>query len=152
MVQRSTVGNSDNISRYWLLDIIRILAALWVAIYHLTGGHGWFASLKHPYGNILLEGKLGIFSTLVRLGFLGVPIFFVISAFVIVQSGKNKSPLEFFVARFTRLAPGFIFSILLTLMFCSYGYRGENSLNLTKIISSFGLLWESKGLSPIQGS
>jgi peptidoglycan/LPS O-acetylase OafA/YrhL len=149
--QSKTYNHSDN-SRFWILDLIRILAALWVATYHLTGGHGWFEFLKHPYGNVLLEGKLGLLSSPVRLGFLGVPIFFVISGFVIVQSSKNKSPTEFLVTRFSRLAPGFIFSILLTVSFYNYGYRGEHSLNLNDVISTIGLAWEHTQSNPIQGS
>jgi peptidoglycan/LPS O-acetylase OafA/YrhL len=152
MVQQSEVQIRDGKSRFVMLDLIRIIAALWVAIYHLTGGHGWHSSLKHPYGNILLEGELGPFSSLVRLGFLGVPIFFVISGFVIVQSSKDKSPRAFFVSRFSRLAPGFIFAILLTVSFQSYGYGAERSITLTNLASTLGLVWSATQTNPIQAS
>lgn len=152
MAYQSELENRDENSRFVILDLIRIIAALWVAIYHLTGGHGWHSSLKHPYGNILLEGELGPFSMPVRLGFLGVPIFFVISGFVIVQSSRDKSPRAFFVSRFSRLAPGFIFAILLTVLFQSYGYGGERSITLTNLASTLGLVWSATQTNPIQAS
>ena len=150
--KRKAVRSDENSSRYQVLDALRIFAALWVAIYHLSGGHGWFHYLKHPYGNILDQGKFGTFSSLIRLGFLGVPIFFVISGYVIVSSSRNKSPSEFLIARLSRLFPGFIFSVLVALLFRSYGFSGSEAISFEKFLSSFNLSWTTHGVSPIQGS
>lgn len=138
--------------RLQVLDLLRIFAAFWVGIYHLAGGHGWFAYLKHPYGNILDEGKFGPLSALIRLGFLGVPIFFVISGFVIVTSSEKKSAREFLTARFSRLMPGFIFSVVLSLSVFKYGYNSPYSVTLEKLISTLNLSWSFLNGSPIQGS
>ena len=139
-------------SRYWILDLIRICAALWVAVYHLSGGHGWFSTQKYPYENLLDQGELGIFTAFVRLGFIGVPIFFVISGFVIVKSSKGKSAQDFFISRFSRLFPAFLFSMFVTIAFSKYGYASPNKVDMTKSLSTVGLFWSSSGSSPIQGS
>ena len=151
-VPNTDSSNSDVHRRFQLLDLLRIFAALWVGIYHLSGGHGWFPYLKHPYGNILDQGKFGALSPLIRLGFLGVPIFFVISGFVIVTSSKKKSADEFLIARFSRLVPGFIFSLALTLSVCKFGFNPPVSITFEKLISTLNLSWAPSNSSPIQGS
>jgi len=125
---------------------------MWVAIYHLTGGHGWFSYLKHPYGNILAEGKLGFISPFVRLGFLGVPIFFVISGYVIVTSSENKSVAEFFSDRMARLFPSFLMSIVVVCSVFSYGFRAPYNLTFVKFFSSLSLSWYTFPEAKIQGS
>jgi len=116
------------------------------------GGHGWFVYLKHPYGNILDQGKFGWLSEFIRLGFLGVPVFFVISGFVIVTSSKKKSATEFFTARFLRLVPGFFFSLILTLTFCKFGFKAPVSITFERLLSTLNLSWVPGNSSPVQGS
>ncbi len=142
----------DEEHRLEILDILRIFSALWVGIYHLSGGHGWFSTLKHPYQNILENNQFGNLSGFIRLGFLGTPIFFVISGFVIVTSSKNKSADSFLIARLSRLLPAYIFSVVLTLAVFKFGYSGANELSVDKILSTLNLTWLTNSSSPIQGS
>jgi peptidoglycan/LPS O-acetylase OafA/YrhL len=68
------------------VDLIRFLAAILVAFFHLT----W-----------LQEST----STLDWYGWIGVQIFFVISGFVIARSASNVSPVRFLQSRVLRLYP-----------------------------------------------
>lgn len=140
------------IKRLQLLDILRFFLALWVAIYHLCGGHGWFQYLKYPYGNLISEDKLGNFSSIVSLGYVAVPIFFVLSGYVIVLTSKNKSASEFIAYRFSRLLPGFIFSLVLTIVLFRYGFSNIVSIKFDNLISTLNGSWESFRELPIVGS
>jgi peptidoglycan/LPS O-acetylase OafA/YrhL len=75
-------------SYYPLLDILRFLAAFWVMSFHYFLG---FSGEIHWY----------------RYGNLGVPLFFIISGFVISQSVANASTKAFALGRFIRLFPLF---------------------------------------------
>src|SRR6185295_17219947 len=49
-----------------------------------------------------------------KYGFLGVPVFFVISGFVIAYSAEGRTATGFAIARFARIYPGFLFCMTLT--------------------------------------
>ena len=84
--------------RYALLDVLRYVAALMVAVMH------WGLELEGPYRSLY---SLPIVGYLIRHGGLGVPIFFVISGFVILESATRAPGWRAFVfARVTRLFPG----------------------------------------------
>lgn len=68
-------------------DILRLIAALLVALFHLTWMHAGTA-------------------TIAWYGWIGVQIFFVISGFVIARSANDTTPMRFAEARFLRLYPG----------------------------------------------
>lgn len=138
--------------RYALLDILRFSLAIWVAIYHLSGGHGWFKYLKHPYGNLIEEGKLGLFSSVISLGYVAVPIFFVLSGFVIVVSSKNRTGSQFIAARISRLFPGFLLSFVLALLVYRFGFDGIVSIRFNNMLSTLNGSWSSFQDTPIVGS
>lgn len=84
-----------------LLDPVRFVAALAVVLFHYTG-HDFHTSL----------------APVSRFGFLGVPLFFIISGLVIAMSvSGTASPLQFVVRRATRLYPAFIICSLVTLAY-----------------------------------
>jgi peptidoglycan/LPS O-acetylase OafA/YrhL len=83
------------------LTSIRFLAAVWVAIFHaqamrLFFGPEWF-------------------QVIASIGDMGVHFFFVLSGFIMVYSysGRLESRQDFWQARFARIYPAFIFSLLL---------------------------------------
>jgi peptidoglycan/LPS O-acetylase OafA/YrhL len=89
-----------------LLELARGLAALWVFIFHVK--------------EMFISSPL-IYS-LASFGSLGVPMFFVISGYVITYSAesnlKNKnSPFVFLKSRFLRIYPAFWASVLVVLLF-----------------------------------
>lgn len=78
---------------YYGLDILRLFAAFWVMNFHYFLG---------------LSGELSWY----RYGNLGVPLFFIISGFVISQSISTSTIKQFILGRWIRLFP--IFWILCT--------------------------------------
>lgn len=81
---------------YPLLDVLRFFAAFWVMNFHYFLG---------------FSGELSWY----RYGNLGVPLFFIISGFVISQSIAHTSTKEFALGRFIRLYP--LFWILCTVTY-----------------------------------
>lgn len=86
--------------RYYALDLMRFGAALAVVFYHFT---------YRPD-----TGQLTAISGITKFGYLGVPLFFIISGFVICASAHNRSPLAFAVSRFTRLFPAYWVGVSIT--------------------------------------
>ena len=119
-----TTSSSNN------FDLIRLLAALQVAIKHALVHLG----LDGPWAD-----ALGIFP--------GVPIFFFISGFLIFQSYQNGSSLyQFSINRVLRIYPALIvcFLVSITLVVCT-GY-----LHWRDLITLPFLLWAAAQLSFLQ--
>lgn len=97
--------NSSNVSptsnKFYTLELIRSLAAVYVLIYHIQQ--------KLYFG--------AVFSLLFSFGQESVMIFFVLSGFVIYYSVENKKTpvtiISYFRARFLRIYPVFILACLL---------------------------------------
>lgn len=85
-------------SYFPLLDILRFFAAFWVMSFHYFLG---------------FSGELSWY----RYGNLGVPLFFIISGFVISQSVANASTKAFALGRFIRLYPLFWIICTITYLF-----------------------------------
>lgn len=90
-----------------LLELARGLAALWVFFFHV---------------NSLFESSSPFIYHISAYGSLGVPMFFVISGYVITYSAEsslknNKSPLVFLKNRFLRIYPTFWVSVIIVLIF-----------------------------------
>jgi peptidoglycan/LPS O-acetylase OafA/YrhL len=51
-----------------------------------------------------------------KYGFLGVPVFFIISGFVIAYSAEGRTAMGFAIARFSRIYPTFLFCMTLTFL------------------------------------
>jgi len=71
------------------LDILRILAALWVVIFHWGTGTSGIAEIPE----------------VARLGYMGVDVFFMLSGAVIIHTAIGRSWFEFARRRFLRLFP-----------------------------------------------
>lgn len=100
-------------NRYVFADGLRGLAALWVVFYHLF--HGNHVQLLTEY-----IGK-GLSAILFEYGNLGVPIFFVLSGFVMAVTTNHKvmgavQSTHFMLRRLIRLSPPYYFGILVSLV------------------------------------
>ncbi|MFI8949183.1 acyltransferase family protein [Streptomyces sp. NPDC053750] len=104
--------------RLYVIDGIRLLAALMVAAHHYAGT--WRADRP---GNLIWDRPVSeIMPTVFRVasyGWIGVEIFFVISGFVIsgfviCMSCWGRTPRQFFVSRVIRLYPAYWFAVLFT--------------------------------------
>jgi peptidoglycan/LPS O-acetylase OafA/YrhL len=99
---------------FYLVDGLRGIAALWVVLFH--------ANLD-DHLTILTNNLPQWFVVIVfNWGGLGVPVFFVLSGFVIAHSLRDaKIDFAYFknfcLRRFTRLTPAYYFSIIVTLAF-----------------------------------
>ncbi len=93
------------------LDGLRGIAALWVALYHFwTGGH-----LDEVVDALPRFLAVAVFEQ----GFLGVPVFFVLSGFVIPYSASRTAdrdfrPVRFMHRRWRRLSPPYYAALVLT--------------------------------------
>jgi peptidoglycan/LPS O-acetylase OafA/YrhL len=88
------------------LTSLRFFAALHVVFFHLRASKIAFQS--------------GWSGTFVELGYIGVSLFFVLSGFILVYTyqGKDVPPGRFLRARFARVFPAYVFSLLVT----TYGF------------------------------
>jgi peptidoglycan/LPS O-acetylase OafA/YrhL len=90
------------------LDLLRLAAALAVVAFHY-GFHG-------PSPHSPLDSALPDIGPLARYGFLGVPLFFMISGFVIAYSAEGRSATSFAIARVARIYPAFLFCMTVTFL------------------------------------
>jgi peptidoglycan/LPS O-acetylase OafA/YrhL len=109
--------------RLTTVELARFAAATSVVLYHFGG-------------------KLGPLAKVTRFGYLGVPLFFIISGYVISLSAGNKSANAFAVSRFVRLYPTYwaaiTFTVLVTAMCGKYIYTPAQILaNLTMLNDYF---------------
>jgi peptidoglycan/LPS O-acetylase OafA/YrhL len=89
------------------LDLLRVIAALSVFIFHYTDSFN--------YVNRIVPGNFGI-GVFFRYGYMGVPLFFVISGYVVTMTAMNKSFAEFAISRITRLYPVFWLSCIIAFL------------------------------------
>lgn len=88
------------------LDLLRLIAVAAVVLYH----YGFWG----PASNGVPQVALPYLASYAQYGFLGVPIFFTISGFVIAYSAEGRTPVGFAIARFSRIYPTFLFCMTLT--------------------------------------
>ena len=84
------------------LDLLRFTAAAAVVVFHFY---------------VLLPGTTPFQQTVAavsQFGFLGVPLFFMISGFVILWTAFNRTPGQFVLARLCRLYPSYWVCVLIT--------------------------------------
>lgn len=116
-----------------LLDLLRFFAAFWVMSFHYLLG---------------LSGELSWY----RYGNLGVPLFFIISGFVISQSVQGVSLTAFAIGRWIRLFPLFWIICTLTYIFTILMPNGapvsfgEYLVSMTMLGDKFGSLVGLPGL------
>jgi len=93
--------------RVGVLDLLRLLAALAVVFFHL-GFRG--RTLEFT------DFSLPDWEPVLKYGYLGVQVFFVISGFVIAYSAEGRAPMQFAIARFARIYPMFVLCMTLTFL------------------------------------
>jgi peptidoglycan/LPS O-acetylase OafA/YrhL len=140
----------DTKNRYAFADGLRGLAALWVVLYHLLHGDH-VTQLSNFIGPALT-------AILFEYGNLGVPVFFVLSGFVMAVTTNSKTmglsqSSKFMLRRLVRLSPPYYFSILLSLIAIYVKLRFvDDSIefpNFANIISHFFYLQEFLGYKEI---
>lgn len=98
--------NRTDSSRVSALDLLRLAAVGAVILYH----YGFWGPASHGVPQVALPGL----AQFAQYGFLGVPIFFAVSGFVIAYSAEGRTPVGFAIARFSRIYPTFVLCMTLT--------------------------------------
>jgi len=96
-IEQNSVVAPDRIPT---LDLLRFVAAVGVMLYH-------YVTCYPPDPPAI--------SAATRYGYLGVPLFFMISGFVIPWSAMGRSPADFVASRVSRLYPTFWVAMALTI-------------------------------------
>lgn len=105
------------------LQALRAVAALTIVLYHLESGLNIYMPVETPI-------------SLFRWGDMGVPLFFVLSGFVVAFAGMHhpRPALEFLYGRLSRLYPTYLFTATLFIsaiaILPASGFRG-NPLPIT---------------------
>jgi peptidoglycan/LPS O-acetylase OafA/YrhL len=95
-----------NPSRVPALDLLRLVAVGTVILYH----YGFWGPTSHGVPQVAIPALAPI----AQYGFLGVPVFFAISGFVIAYSAEGRTPIGFAIARFSRIYPTFVLCMTMT--------------------------------------
>lgn len=101
-------ANNDraDAARVQALDLLRLVAVLGVMLFHY--------GFRGPTAFNVTHVAVPELAWIGRYGFLGVPIFFIISGFVIAYSAVGRTAIAFAIARFSRIYPCFLFCMTLT--------------------------------------
>lgn len=120
--------------RLQALDLFRFVAALAVVLYHYT------AQPNSPYTQL---------AQFTQFGYLGVPLFFMISGFVIAASAERRRPLVFLISRAARLYPAYWIGVLFTTAVIVA--VGAPAPSLTEVLLNLTMLNDYLGVKNIDG-
>ncbi|WP_406421754.1 acyltransferase [Streptomyces sp. NBC_00873] len=141
---------SRRATRLYVIDGLRLVAALLVAAHHYIGT----ARVSDP-GNTIWGRPAGeIFPNLTPIaayGWIGVEFFFVISGFVICMSSWGRRPREFFVSRVIRLYPSYWFAVVFTTVVLSAAPAVFQALKPTQVILNLSMLQQGVGVPHVDG-
>lgn len=131
--------------RLYLLDVLRLSAAISVVFYHLVSARaaGWDLTSKSAMEPLVAVASYGA---------LGVQFFFMVSGFVILMSLWGRSLASFTASRISRLFPAYWVAVLL----CSFLFLviapGEfKDLTGSQILVNLTMLQEPLGVAHIDG-
>ncbi|QGZ60707.1 acyltransferase family protein [Paraburkholderia acidisoli] len=117
------------------LDAVRFAAALWVLSFHYTATE--FVTAAAPF---------------TKYGFLGVPLFFMISGYVIALSlASSSSPQRFLVNRLFRLYPAFVVCSVITIVYVAV-FSGMPHFTLKEIALNATMMGEGLNIRLINGA
>lgn len=136
--------------RLYVIDGIRLVAALMVAVHHYAGTY----RADRP-GNLIWDRPVSdIMPTVFRFasyGWIGVEIFFVISGFVICMSCWGRTPRQFFVSRVIRLYPAYWFAVLFTTGVLVAVPGVWERLRLREVLLNLTMLQSGSGVPNVDG-
>lgn len=125
-------------SRLAELDALRGVAVLMVLVFHYTT----------RFGQLFPEAGWGQFA----FGAYGVHLFFVISGFVIIMTlDRSERPMDFLVARFSRLYPAFWTAVLLTSLVLWLARGPLEPPSLGRIAANLTMVHEFFGVPSVDG-
>jgi len=121
------------------LDVFRGLAAISVVLYHYTTRY-----------NKIFDSS---YSVNLKYGWLGVPVFFILSGFVIYLTvNKSEDALDFLKRRFIRLYPTFWVCLLITLGVEAFTGYFINEISVKDILMNFTMFHQFFGFEHVDGA
>ena len=131
------------------LDVLRFAAAVAVMLYHYVA---WY-TIDLPQGSVTLQHT----SVFTRFGWLGVPLFFMISGYVILNSALSRTTRQFAVARFIRLYPLYwvcmagTIAILFLTSRISNAHRAIPTYGISTTLANLTMVHTALGFESIDG-
>ncbi len=125
------------------LDLFRFIAAMSVVIFHYVA---WFV-VDNPADS----KSLNFLYHAAKYGYLGVPLFFMISGYVILASAFNRNNFEFAVARFARLYPIYWVCLSITAIVVFWVGDYAKNIELFDYIINLTMLQSFVGVGNIDG-
>ncbi|MFF9339172.1 MULTISPECIES: acyltransferase family protein [unclassified Streptomyces] len=135
-------SSSRKRGRLYVLDGLRLGAALMVVAYHYTalGAAAWDRPAQEVFPGV---------SRFSSYGYLGVQLFFVISGFVICMSAWDRPLKAFFVSRVVRLYPAYWFAVLATTVTLALIPGERQRLPGYDVLTNLTMLQEPLGVRPV---
>jgi len=141
-------NNKSPQERYYILDAVRFFAGMAVLFYHFfsSGPSDTVVDISKQFVPISEFPEL---YPLLKFGFLGVNLFFIISGFVIFASALNRNAISFAILRWIRLYPTYWAAILLTTL-AHYFYNADIfNISLPQFIANLTMLNDYMGFKNI---
>ncbi len=136
--------------RLYVVDGLRLLSALMVAVHHYTGT----ARVQRPgnpvWGQPVSHLLPGVFP-FTSYGWIGVEFFFVISGFVICMTCWGRRPRDFFLSRVVRLYPAYCFAVVFTSTVVALWPVVFRPLLPTQDLLNLSMLQQGLGQPPVDG-
>ncbi|RAG84688.1 acyltransferase [Streptacidiphilus pinicola] len=134
--------------RLYVLDGLRLVAALGVLSWHWMGVQRWPDIWHGTTAHLMPAGH-----ALGSYGWLGVELFFLISGFVICMSCWGRSVGDFVTSRVTRLFPAYWVAVLLTsavLYFAPHRWGNDTSRpSLMRVLTNLSMAHAPLGVNDI---
>ncbi|MFD4527409.1 acyltransferase family protein [Streptomyces sp. NPDC058470] len=146
----SAAGGARRKPRLYVIDALRLVAALMVALHHYIGTY----RANQPDNLIWGRPVSEIFPSLfpfATYGWIGVEFFFVISGFVICMSSWGRRARDFFVSRVIRLYPAYWFAVLFTTAVLTLWPAQFTALPSVKVILNLSMLQQGEGAPAVDG-
>lgn len=126
--------------RIKILDAFRGIAALMVVAYHYTTRYNQIFSVESFFS--------------MSFGWLGVPLFFMLSGFVITLTLNNSVSIsDFFLKRFIRLYPTYWICLVISIIFIySNSILQDSKISSFEIVANFSMFQEFFDLRHVDGS
>ncbi|GGR13792.1 acyltransferase [Streptomyces netropsis] len=129
--------------RLYVLDGLRLIAALMVVLFHLVSLRGGW---DRPAAEIFPAAQ-----PLARYGWLGVEVFFLISGFVICMSTWGRSLGDFVVSRVSRIYPAYWVAIFLTAGVITMWPQVRDVKNWDVVLTNLTMLQQGMGVWDVDG-
>jgi peptidoglycan/LPS O-acetylase OafA/YrhL len=123
---------------------LRFVAALSVVAFHFTG-------ITPGWGNVRAPGEVDVLGRWAAYGAMGVPLFFVISGFVVLMTAWGRDVPQFVASRVGRLFPAYWAAVVIAAVIAFIAWpagslvnghapsKAGAALNLTMLQGAFGV-------------